>query len=502
MFPQFKFPHKAARLGLLFLAASLSACGTLEVGVETTPGSGYTDYQDTPAVQTAVQTALPTTTPEPEPATGLVNGKICFPSEGIPPMQLFFQNAGTGAVVTLDTTENQSTFQVELLAGDYVAFAHTQNGQLRGSYSQMVLCGLLASCTDHSLVTFTVTAGQTTENIDICDWYASDSVPDVPLNLLLNGLVYDSNQGLWMLSAARGARLLTSEYNAVISWDATRLLYVHANDEAEDIWLMDLATGDSRQLTDTPDRLERGYQWWQANPDIIVFNYIPSEKLGPWSGYLGAYNLATDEYLILDGETGSNTNFALSPDGKTIAYDGGLLPILYRFGEGVSVFDTTTYGFQANRFYSPAFSPDGSQLAWMAIQTLYSDSPQISLVIFDLQSTTYRQYHSYTPQGGSELFGQITWSPDGQWLTFVTQAEQGSRVSMWVIKADGSQEQSLGNASGAVWSPDSRYLLYFQWPGPGSDQNPLVLMLEVGGWSTRQLDLLQPSSLSVWLDLP
>jgi hypothetical protein len=46
-----------------------------------------------------------------------------------------------------------------------------ETGASPGVYSQYVLCGLRASCSDHTLIEVTVAAGQTRTGIDPSDWY-------------------------------------------------------------------------------------------------------------------------------------------------------------------------------------------------------------------------------------------------------------------------------------------------------------------------------------------
>jgi len=53
-----------------------------------------------------------------------------------------------------------------------------------GAYTQAVLCGLLATCIDHSLIAVTVRAGQTTSGIEVSDWYAPPGTfPNLPAAL-------------------------------------------------------------------------------------------------------------------------------------------------------------------------------------------------------------------------------------------------------------------------------------------------------------------------------
>ena len=111
--------------------------------------------------------------------TGMVEGSVCFPSEGIPPMNLFLQLAGSGEPLVFPISQNQSTFSAELPAGTYTAFAWLPDFSIGGSYSQAVACGLTVDCSDHSLVEFEVHGGSTTAGVQVCDWYGAPG--DVPL---------------------------------------------------------------------------------------------------------------------------------------------------------------------------------------------------------------------------------------------------------------------------------------------------------------------------------
>lgn len=128
---------------------------------------------------------LPSPTEPPPPAgPGTVGGAVCFPSEVIPPMTLYFANVVTGEVTALGHGDGSARYTVSLEPGSYVAFAWTSDFGLGGSYSQAVPCGLSVSCTDHSLIQFTVTPGSTLSGVDICDWYgAPEDVPTPPRGL-------------------------------------------------------------------------------------------------------------------------------------------------------------------------------------------------------------------------------------------------------------------------------------------------------------------------------
>lgn len=114
-----------------------------------------------------------------ETLTGTVEGSICYPAEGIPPMTLFLQPSAGGDAVALPIGQNQSTYSAEVAAGNYTAFAWLPDFSFGGSYSQAVACGLVVGCNDHSLIKFSVTGGSTISGVDVCDWYGDFG--DVPL---------------------------------------------------------------------------------------------------------------------------------------------------------------------------------------------------------------------------------------------------------------------------------------------------------------------------------
>lgn len=144
-----------------------------------------------PTSASATRTKTPSATPSPPaqptaaataaPEGAVIRGAVCYPSEYIPEMTAFFQDTTSGEVTTLDVAENQATYEVNLPAGTYLAFAYlAETPTLGGAYTVAVPCGLDASCTDHTPLPVTVAAGQTVEGIDLCDWYDQGALPPNP----------------------------------------------------------------------------------------------------------------------------------------------------------------------------------------------------------------------------------------------------------------------------------------------------------------------------------
>lgn len=116
--------------------------------------------------------------------TGVVQGKLCFPSEYVPAMNVYLKTVGTDKVYKLASKENQQAFTFKKIPeGNYVAFAYTQeqssldlnNNKTKasGGFTHFVPCGMKVDCKDHTLISFKVNKGRTTASVSICDWYGA-----------------------------------------------------------------------------------------------------------------------------------------------------------------------------------------------------------------------------------------------------------------------------------------------------------------------------------------
>lgn len=91
---------------------------------------------------------------------GTVSGALCYPSEFNPAMTLYFEKAGTSETIEFFIPEGENTFNVLLPNGRYYVYATAPAFHLEGAYTDS--SGLMK--------TFLVSGGQTTANINLCDW--------------------------------------------------------------------------------------------------------------------------------------------------------------------------------------------------------------------------------------------------------------------------------------------------------------------------------------------
>jgi Tol biopolymer transport system component len=134
-----------------------------------------------------------------------------------------------------------------------------------------------------------------------------------------------------------------------------------------------------------------------------------------------------------------------------------------------------------------AFTAPSGQIAFLAA----TEQEDQRVCVLDLATDTVR------PVGAGNRDGAPQWSPDGQWLAYVTGAPtEGTGVR--IVRPDGSDERLLPHAETWVygppaWSPDGLKLAYTS--GSGLDQRVMVYDLEAGTeepWGSETQSILQP----------
>jgi uncharacterized repeat protein (TIGR01451 family) len=320
------------------------------------------------------------------------------------------------------------------------------------------------------------------------------------------GLVYRITTGFWKTTTEGPPVRLSERTDAVISPDGSKAVYWEADDmDAIDVWLVDLSSGEKRNLTQTPDRSESKLRWWAARPDVILFlsqQYEGEGKPRLGEGFLTVVGVDGSGYRVLDDQTlvgGVYGMPAPSPDGRTIAYGGGNTAWLYRWETGPEVFDPARYALtdaQGDlRIANPAWSPDGKRLAWVV-----HSASQFGIGVFNLDTQTAWLGHFYQPVGMDGFPPEAVWSPDGRWLAVVAMALDPQEGGLWVVRTDGRPEEHyLGQGSNPVWSPDGRWLAFAGAPQGGQWQPWLA---EAETWNLRPLALPSDTYLADWISSP
>jgi len=330
---------------------------------------------------------------------------------------------------------------------------------------------------------------------------ASDEL--VPPAHPASGLTFSTYEGTWLIDSRADVVLLTDQSMARISPDGQWIAYEAEDTTAgtSDIWLLERASGDVRNLTNTPDRYEVNPMWWPGREDLVVFGSDPDPLDGVWnSEYPTLIGLDGSSYQVLDEEQGGLRS--LSADGQAIAYGGYDSPgAIYRWDLGVEAFDPADYGVNAQKLFQPAWSPDGRLLAWNIGGDLLGDGSYHSgVAVFDLEAKSGRYFHIFVPAGGGTFPSYLEWSPDGEWLAFVTFGEPpvtGRAPKLWVIRPDGSEEMYVGEGLEPTWSYDGEWLASLRTNDAGQQELSLA---EVGAWKMQVVDLPHTDQINFLID--
>jgi Tol biopolymer transport system component len=323
----------------------------------------------------------------------------------------------------------------------------------------------------------------------------TESAPDPPSA----GLIYATAGGLWGIAADGSPIPLIDQPGAQISPDGRQALFSAGRDTegSSDIWLADLETGERHNLTNTPDRDEVNPVWWHGRSELILFGSGVGMNMLD-TGYPTVVRTDGSDYEVLD--TAQGGPFAPSPDGRMVAYGGyDDVGAIYRWDAGPEPFEPARYGLSVEKLYQPAWHPDGRRLAWKVGGDLTGEGKrQIGIALFDLEAETAGLFHPYEPVGGT-FDTDLAWSPNGEWLAFVTHQEppaEGRLPNLWVVRWRDGEETYVGAGIDPTWSPDGRHLAYTDVQG----ERAFLAIAEVGTWQVRQVDLpYDIDSVSGWV---
>lgn len=170
--------------------------------------------------------------------------------------------------------------------------------------------------------------------------------------------------------------------------------------------------------------------------------------------------------------------------------------------EGSSYFDTEIWLIDkggnkkkqltdnAIRDTDPVFSPNGKKIAFRSAR---GEDPKAheELWIMDADGSNPKQLTFY-PEGQTppsrSLYkaGPPVWSPDGQWITFIS--HRNGRYNIYKIRPDGSEFGRLTShdmdEGYFSWTPDGKYIVFDSYT---SEDNIDIYMMNSDGTNVRRL---------------
>jgi len=267
---------------------------------------------------------------------------------------------------------------------------------------------------------------------------------------------------LYLLPIAGGeARPITHAEESAVSprWspDGRRIAYLqdYAGDENFDLFVLDPATGETRNLTpDTPDEAINWAVRWMPDPSGFVY---VSNREGRFAAYLLSADGGAPKRLT--HHDFSDTLAQPSPDGRWIAVEAmtadgkmGVFLVPRQGGPPIQIGDAAG----AIDASGARWSPDSSKLAFISdVKGSYD------VGLFDVASRTI----GWLTGGSHECYSPV-WSPDGKRLAYAENRE--GNIGLTVHALDGTigrYADRPGIHSQIEWTPDGRSLV-FTYSGP------------------------------------
>jgi Tol biopolymer transport system component len=223
-----------------------------------------------------------------------------------------------------------------------------------------------------------------------------------------------------------------SAFRPGVSPDGSKLVYGTRFETETGLRIRDLATGEERWLKYPIQRDDQESLYTRDFLPNYAFTRDNKDLIAAWDGKIHRISLASGE--VRDIPFSAKVSRQLGPQ----------LNFPTRVDEGPVV---------ARIIQNPVQSPDGKHLAFSALTHIYS---------MDLPQGTPRRV-----TGAAAREFEPVWSPDGQWLAYVTWSEDGGHI--WKIRADGSGKSQQLTKSAAfyrdpVWSPDGQRIVALRSP--------------------------------------
>ncbi|MEI6828142.1 MAG: hypothetical protein WCK54_21325 [Desulfuromonadales bacterium] len=195
------------------------------------------------------------------------------------------------------------------------------------------------------------------------------------------------------------------------------------------------------------------------SPDGSRIAFVKNHFISLMNADGGGITPLTSLQIGLNGDSSP----AWSPDGTRIAFvrheTGGVYKIyVINAGGGAT---TLIYNFASSFDSGPAWSPDGTKLVFAG----YTDSSNVNYGIFVKNADgTGAATQVISDMTYNDVTSSSAWSPDGRKIIFA------GTYGIWVMNADGSNPQQIGNNLGGTgtnpsWSPDGARITFAMHDG-------------------------------------
>ncbi len=245
--------------------------------------------------------------------------------------------------------------------------------------------------------------------------------------------------------------------------DDTSIAYLHSRENwADDIFVVSSAGGLPRRVTND-GILMNGLAWLPDGLHLIYSSargstllYLPTMHL--WLTRISGGDPQQLTFSEAGDESPDVDHFGrLVVSRKHIQFDIWKFPVDSDPVRNVSAAVRITH--QTGQVQTPTLDPDDGQLAYLS-----DTGGHGNLWVRRLKTGETRQI---TFEKNAQLvMGVPIWSPNGRFITFVTNSPSGDgrSIKYWIIRPDGSAPQiAISQGAWATWSGDSKWLYYSDW---------------------------------------
>ena len=193
---------------------------------------------------------------------------------------------------------------------------------------------------------------------------------------------------------------------------------------------------------------------------------------------------------------GGNEDYEFSPDGRQVAFAMRVVPVGEPWSTNFDVFLVAAGGGAPRNLTAdnpawdgqPAFSPDGSQLAYLAMDRPGFEADRFHLVLLNLKSGARRAL----TQDWDRSIEAFKWAPDGR--TLLALADHLGQRPLWSIDARSGKPTALtGDGEVDSFSPGAGQVVFARsnLAAPAD-----LYSLALGGGRTRQLTEVNRATLA------